>query len=458
MIRTLALLAALTVAAATPIPRLARQGDLVTHLPGVQKMPNFRVFSGFLDVPESSKHLHYFFTESQRDPINDPLVLWLNGGPGCSSMEGALYENGFFSMQHDGSLTVNEYSWNKFANVLYLEAPAGVGFSYATNAKDLHNDDMGTADDSYHALQEFFKRHPEYQGRPFYVTGESYGGVYVPTLSARIVQGNKANEGVHINLKAAAIGNGITDFNENDDTAVEFAYFHGLFGDDLWLQLTENCCSSGKCDFHTGSNKKCAAAIQQAMGDIYTSGINYYGIYNDCASGKSLSRHSNAMKLLFRNIDGAHDAAVGANVPCIDSNGATEYLNRAEVKKALHIPSIASQPWSVCSDILKYNVTLETTRDVILGLLQDNIRVFYYNGDTDLACNFLGDERFVDQLQQPVTAARRSWHVNGQIAGFVKEFKGITFATVRGAGHMVPQDKPAEALVMFRKFLENESL
>lgn len=71
---------------------------------------------------------HYVFFESQRDPENDPLLLWLNGGPGCSSLIGMVYENGPFVFKQPGSANfqINDYAWNKKANVLYIESPGGV--------------------------------------------------------------------------------------------------------------------------------------------------------------------------------------------------------------------------------------------------------------------------------------------------------------------------------------------
>ena len=115
--------------------------DLVTSLPGLSPNPPFAHDSGYL--PVGSKQMHYWFAESQGSPTNDPLVLWLNGGPGCSSMEGMLYENGPFRIQDDGkTVQLNNYSWNKLANMLYLESPAGVGFSWSPNKADYNNDDV----------------------------------------------------------------------------------------------------------------------------------------------------------------------------------------------------------------------------------------------------------------------------------------------------------------------------
>ena len=109
-------------------------------------------FSGYLDIPNSTKHLHYWLIESENDPANDPVVLWLNGGPGCSSLDGLIYEHGPFRLETDaksGKLAFNrfDYSWNKKANVVYLEAPVGVGFSYSDKGKEDYEkcDDDNTA-------------------------------------------------------------------------------------------------------------------------------------------------------------------------------------------------------------------------------------------------------------------------------------------------------------------------
>ncbi|KAK6021773.1 serine carboxypeptidase [Ostertagia ostertagi] len=107
--------------------------DMITNLPGLTFNVTFRQFSGYLTAPlYPNNHLFYWFMESQNDPVNDPVVLWLNGGPGCSSLGGLLEELGPFHNNNDNGTTLfeNVYSWNKMANVLFLEAPVGVGFSY----------------------------------------------------------------------------------------------------------------------------------------------------------------------------------------------------------------------------------------------------------------------------------------------------------------------------------------
>ena len=143
---------------------------------------NFNVYSGYL--AGETGQLFYFFTESSRNASADPLVLWLNGGPGCSSLLGAFTELGPFHPYDDAwGLEYNPYSWNNFANMLFLESPPCVGFSYP-NSLDCENyqtDDNQTKYDNYRAIQSFLVKFEEYQNRSFYITGESYAGLNVCT-------------------------------------------------------------------------------------------------------------------------------------------------------------------------------------------------------------------------------------------------------------------------------------
>jgi carboxypeptidase C (cathepsin A) len=161
--------------------------------------------------------LHYWLIESTKNPSTDPIVLWLNGGPGSSSLIGLLTENGQI-VTNDDSLTneidgvpqlfLNPYSWSNFANILYLESPKGVGFSYcegATKSSECVNTDESTAQDAYEFLANFFNAFPEYKSNKFYITGESYAGIYIPMMVQQI---DEDPMGAKINFIGAAIGNG----------------------------------------------------------------------------------------------------------------------------------------------------------------------------------------------------------------------------------------------------------
>ncbi|XP_067906064.1 lysosomal protective protein-like [Heterodontus francisci] len=430
--------------------------DEVLSLPGLSTKLNFRQWSGYLQA-SPGVHLHYWFVTSQQNPLSDPVVLWLNGGPGCSSLDGFLAENGPLHVNDDGStLYINKYSWNKVANVLYLESPAGVGFSYSDDQNYATNDDE-VAENNYLALQDFFSKFPSFKTNDFYVIGESYGGVYAPTLSLNI-----ANGAAKINLKGFAVGNGLSSTYFNDQSLVYFGYYHGLFGDTLWDNLNTYCCLDGSCNFFNNNNYQCQVLISKVFHIIYDSGLNMYALYRDCAGGiqRSNTRFLRDLKNIFQfyNFETVENTAksTGLNPPCINETVLWTWLNRADVRTALHIPE-SVQTWELCSQVVSenYHRLYSSMRRIYQKLLKKNLRALVYNGDTDMACNFLGGNWFVQNLNQKKTVDYQSWICNDQIAGYYEQYGNLTFLTVKGAGHMVPQWAPAQALQMFESFLSN---
>nr|XP_054920685.1 lysosomal protective protein-like [Dermacentor andersoni] len=173
----------------------------VTRLPGLRERINFRHYSGFLNAAEG-RLLHYWFMESQRSPSDDPVLVWLHGGPGCSSLIAAAMEMGPFRIDPQGEhVTINPFSWNKIANVIFLEAPAGVGYSYDPTGNNSSDDNTAT-EDNYQAILDFFSKFPQFRKNEFYVTG------------------------------GYTIGNGAVDFELYSKAILFFAYYHGLFGDE----------------------------------------------------------------------------------------------------------------------------------------------------------------------------------------------------------------------------------
>lgn len=161
--------------------------DQIKNLPGAEKLSlTFNQFSGYLDIPgtdgTNTKHIHYWFVESLNKPASDPVGFWTNGGPGCSGLIGFLTEQGPFQPNKDLSLKLNDYAWNKVSNMIFVESPAGVGFSYTDNNADLTTGDNQTALDNYNLLQAFFNRFPEYRNNDLYISSESYGGNYTQLL------------------------------------------------------------------------------------------------------------------------------------------------------------------------------------------------------------------------------------------------------------------------------------
>jgi len=156
--------------------------DLMSNLPDA---PAFKTdtYSGYLKVSDT-KSLHYAYTESMDSPETDPIIIWFNGGPGCSSMLGMMQELGPIVID-DGEnyLKSNPHPWNERANVMFLESPAGVGWSVAGQDSDLDTNDMVQSQDAIDALRMWFTKFPERLNNEVFVSGESYGGIYVPYLA-----------------------------------------------------------------------------------------------------------------------------------------------------------------------------------------------------------------------------------------------------------------------------------
>ncbi|XP_036177442.1 lysosomal protective protein [Myotis myotis] len=456
----------------SPRGEAAPDQDEIQCLPGLAKQPSFRQYSGYLRG-SGSKHLHYWFVESQKDPKSSPVVLWLNGGPGCSSLDGFLTEHGPFLVQPDGvTLEYNPYSWNLIANVLYLESPAGVGFSYSKD-KFYATNDTEVAQSNFEALQDFFRLFPEYKDNELFLTGESYAGIYIPTLAVLVMQDPS------MNLQGLAVGNGLSSYEQNDNSLVYFAYYHGLLGNRLWSSLQTHCCSQNKCNFYDNKDQECVNSLQEVSHIVASSGLNIYNLYAPCAGGvPGHVRYEKDTVVVqdFGNIFTRlpikrmlHQALlrsgnrVHLDPPCTNTTAASTYLNNPFVRKALHIPE-QLPGWDMCNFLvnIQYRRLYQSMDSQYLKLLgAQKYRILLYNGDVDMACNFLGDEWFVDSLNQKMEVQRRPWLVKygdsgEQIAGFVKEFSNIAFLTIKGAGHMVPTDKPQAALTMFSRFLNKQ--
>ncbi|KAF2322614.1 hypothetical protein GH714_023174 [Hevea brasiliensis] len=250
-----------------------READRVTSLPG-QPPVRFRHYSGYVNLRRNDqKALFYWFFEAEDGVSQKPLVLWLNGGPGCSSIAyGAAQELGPFLVRRDGSqLILNKYSWNKVANMLFLEAPVGVGFSYTNNSKDLHElGDRVTADDSHAFLINWFKRFPSFKSHNFYIAGESYAGHYVPQLAELIHDRNKeATKDSHINLKGFMIGNAVIHDETDLSGIVDYAWSHAIISDHLYHNVKE-CAFKQTVDAAAASN--CSAHFKGFM-DAYSGSI-----------------------------------------------------------------------------------------------------------------------------------------------------------------------------------------
>ncbi|KAF1895873.1 hypothetical protein Lal_00037990 [Lupinus albus] len=227
----------------------APESSLVTQLPGFNGTFPSKHYAGYVTIDKIlGKNLYYYFVTSEGgNSSKDPLVLWLNGGPGCSSFDGFVYEHGPFNFEKPktkGSLPtlqLNPYSWSKVSNIIYLDSPAGVGFSYSKNKTGYNTGDSQTAIDTHVFLLEWFKLYPEFLLNPLFLSGESYAGIYVPTLAHEIVKGLDSGVKPALNFKGYLIGNAVTDKDFDGNALVPFTHGMGLISDQLFEEVTKQC-------------------------------------------------------------------------------------------------------------------------------------------------------------------------------------------------------------------------
>nr|GEW86104.1 serine carboxypeptidase-like 31 [Tanacetum cinerariifolium] len=431
--------------------------DLVTNLPG-QPNVDFKHYAGYVTVNEQNgRALFYWFYEAWTLPDEKPLVLWLNGGPGCSSVGyGATQEIGPFIVGTDGNgLQLNPYSWNREANMLFLESPVGVGFSYSNTTSDYENlGDNFTANDTYAFLHNWFIKFPSYRTRKFYIAGESYAGKYVPELAGLIYERNK-DPSMLINLKGILLGNPETSDAEDWKGLVDYAWSHAVVSDETHKTIRASC------DFDsndTWGNHDCTQAVDEVLRQYKE--IDIYSLYTSVCIANSAYSENKALSVMFKKAkSNMMPRILGGYDPCLDDY-AKGYYNKPEVQKALHVSNgLHLKNWSICNmDVFDgWKQTIGSVLPIYKKLIDAKLRIWVYSGDTDGRVPVLSTRYSLSSLGLPITKAWRPWYNQKQVGGWVQEYEGLTFATFRGAGHAVPIFKPSESLAFFTSFLLGES-
>lgn len=411
--------------------------NLAAPAPSVQDLGHH---AGYYKLQHSkAARMFYYFFESRSNKA-DPVVIWLTGGPGCSSSLALFYENGPFHINKDLSLVWNDFGWDQTSNILFVDQPIGTGFSYTTDESDYRSDEEGVGDDLYDFLQAFFKQHPEFVKNEFYVTGESYAGHYVPALASRINKGNKAKEGIHINLKGMAVGNGMTNpriqYPAYPDYALNMSLIQRSDYNDIKQQVPD-CVQSAKACGTQGATDACEASLHTCTGlfsqVLFIAGnINYYDIRKQCEGDL-----------------------------CYDFSAVETLLNQKSVKDALGVGNIE---FVSCSTDVHERMEGDWMRNLAVGipqLLEDGIKVLLYEGEYDLICNWLGNSMWVNALSWSgqkgfVAAPTGSFVVDGKEAGKLKIHGPLAFLKVHNAGHMVPMDQPKNSLEMLKSWMQGK--
>ncbi|KAI7367547.1 Pheromone-processing carboxypeptidase [Hortaea werneckii] len=445
----LPILAAMT-ALWTPLASAQKSAaDYYVHsLPGAPE-PLLKMFAGHMEItPEHHGNLFFWLYKSRHIANRQRTVLWLNGGPGCSSMDGALMEVGPYRVGEGGNLTYNNGSWDEFANVLFVDNPVGTGFSYVDSNSYLHElDEMATQMITF--LEKFFATFPEHETDDLYIAGESYAGQHIPYITNAILDRNSQNPQHHWNLSGLLIGNGWMSGPDQYLSYIPFAHEAGLVkvdsDQDKQLQEQQKDCVTalGKDGKDKVDVPICEAILQDILRVSMRDGkcVNMYDV----------------------RLDDSYPSC-GMNWPP-DLSNVTPYLRRKDVTDALHINPDKKTGWEECNGQVgnAFKAYHSKPSITLLPRILETVPIVLFSGDQDLICNHIGTENLISSLEwngakgmetEPGHwAPKRDWTFEGEPAGTYQASRNLTYVKFYNSSHMVPFDYPRRTRDMLDRFM-----
>ncbi|KAK2635582.1 hypothetical protein Ddye_030374 [Dipteronia dyeriana] len=391
--------------------------------------------SGYLPVnPATGSSIYYTLYEAQTPttPLNQtPLVIWLQGGPGCSSMIGNFLELGPWRVkQHLGGVKVepNPGSWNRIFGLLFLDNPIGTGFSIAASDEEIPRDQYSVAKHLFTAITGFLDLDPIYKNRPIYITGESYAGKYVPAIGYYIL---KKNLSKRVNLQGVAIGNGLTDPVTQVATHAVNTYYSGLVNEKQKSELEKAQLEAIKL-VKMGSWSEATNARREVLKMLQT--------MTGLATLYDFSKRVPYQTILV-----------------------TKLLRIDEVKRALGANE--SIVFDECSDVVGGALDADVMKSVkyMVEFLVQNTKVLLYQGHFDLRDGVVSTEAWMKTMEWQgidkfLMAERKVWQVNGVLAGYVQKWANLSHVIVLGAGHFVPTDQPLNSQAMIEDWVLDKGL
>lgn len=451
--------------------------------------PGVNSYSGYVDLAPDV-HVFFWFFESRRDPANDPITLWLNGGPGSDSLIGLFEELGPCNITEDLKSQLNPYSWNEVSNMLFISQPVGVGFSYGTKEEGSFNNVTGSLQNAtvappdgrypvidieainttdlaavavWHVLQGFLSGLPQLDPgvgiKEFNLFTESYGGHYGPSFFSYFNEQNNAIKngtmpGTCLEFNSLGIINGIIDEYIQVPQYAEFAV-NNTYGIKSINDTVYN-----HMKFSTYMPNGCLDQITYCREARDTGYIN----------GATDAICSEAQSMCRDGVEGLYYSFGGRGVydirhPYDDPTPAdyfSEYVSLPEVQQAIGV----DLNYTLSNTDIYY--AFQSTGDFVFGdfkkdiemLLGEGLRVSLIYGDADYICNWFGGQAVSLAINYThsaefAAAGYAPMVVDGVQYGEVRQYGNLSFSTVWEAGHEVPYYQPIAALALFNRTLNH---
>ncbi|WCJ18019.1 serine carboxypeptidase-like 7 [Euphorbia peplus] len=436
-------------------------GENVTSLPGYDGDLPFTLETGYTSVGDVE--FFYFFVHSENNPALDPILLYINGGPGCSSLNGFFYQIGPLKFDLDSytgglpSLLYTDDSWSKTVNILFLDAPVGAGFSYATTQEAWNSTDTETAAQVTEFLRNWLTNHTEYQTNPIYVGSDSYAGMYTPMISQNILDGNNAGLEPIINLIGMSLGCPHTDTVVETNAKIPFAHRLALISDAMYSTAYSSC--NGSYADVDESNADCVEAI-----DAIDQCIELISPQNVLEPECSFLSPGEKEKALRRTLK-----AIRGNIIQPPNNLGELYChnyqylfsdiwtNYKSVQEALHVRPGTIGEFHRCNISVTYTVDIDSVLAYHENLTTQGLQVLVFSGDHDMVMPHNGIEKWINSLDLTVDTAWRPWFTNGQVAGYTRRYTNdgyrLTYVTIKGAGHSPQEYERKTCYDMFHRWV-----
>ncbi|TYI85129.1 hypothetical protein E1A91_D05G417600v1 [Gossypium mustelinum] len=403
--------------------------DLISKLPG-QPDVNFRQFAGYIEVDENvdGRSLFYYFVEAEKDPLTQPLTIWLTGGPGCSSVGDAFGSVGPFIVTKDAhSLQTNSFSWNKVSNLLFIDSPIGSGWSYSNSSSDYNNGDGSTI----------------FKSKDLYIAGSSFAGHFAPNLAIALLDDNKQFEKSKFNLKGLVLGNPMLRKKLDEIAKIDFFFSREMINSSLYNEIKKECNAIDENNYFSSIKTTWSAKCKN---------LKLFDVFRPPCTENELNLN------LAKQVP-----IVGTEVDMCVPLRVQFYFNIPEVQKTFHgNRTNLSYRWQGCFTAnFKYN---EADKDLdmlpaLKNLLQQSVPITIFSGDQDGIIPTEGTLQHLEKLAEELNiklTKEETWSLRTKEGGLKYEFGDLLkFLTVKGGNHHVTSSRPFQAFSIFSTFAIN---